>query len=238
MFWWLAAASSSWSTRLTPISLAVMAACSPIDRPVRGSPLVGISTPTAAGSLPTSLSRSTLDLARRRPSRTRRRSSPNAIGASEVVSTPPATRRVVLAERDAVGDGDGRLQAGAAGLLQVVGRGVRRQRAAEHALAHQVEVAAVLEHRAADDGAEPLARQVEPVDESAERGGEHVLVGRVGVGAVGAGEGDPVSAEDGYSAGCLAWRLGVGHVHLRCVDMWLLGVEGHTTHRSYSGVSS
>ena len=210
MFRWLAAASSSWSTRLTPIFLAVMAACSPIDRPVRGSPLVGISTPSAAGSLPTSLSRSRLDLARRSPSRTRRRSSPNAIGASEVVSTPPAAPDVVLAECDGVGDGDRRLQAGAAGLLQVVGRRVRGQRAAEHALAHQVEVAAVLEHGAADDRAEPLALEVEPVDQPAERGGEHVLVGRVGVGAVGAGEGDSVAAEDGHAAG----RLVVSHFYL------------------------
>ena len=207
MFWWLAAASASWSTRLTPISLAVMAACSPIDMPVRGSPLVGISTPTAAGSLPTSLSRSTLDLARRSPSRTRRRSSPKAIGRVRRGVDAAGGARLVLAERDAVGHGDGRLQAGAAGLLQVVGGRVRRQRAAEHALAHQVEVAAVLEHRAADDGAEALALEVEAVDEAAERGGEHVLVGRVGVGAVGAGEGNPVAAEDRYAAGCLA----VGH---------------------------
>ena len=76
-----------------------------------------------------------------------------------------------------------------------------RQRAAQHALAHQVEVAAVLEHRAADDRAEPLARQVEAVDQAAERGGEHVLVGGVGVRAVGAGERDPVAAEDGDRAG-------------------------------------
>ena len=73
-----------------PISLAVMAACSPIDSPVRGSLFTGISTPSDAGSLPTSLSRSTLDFDRRSPSSTRRRSSPNAIGASDVVSTPPA----------------------------------------------------------------------------------------------------------------------------------------------------
>ena len=57
---------------------------------VRGSLFTGISTPSDAGSLPTSLSRSTFDFDRRSPSRTRRRSSPKAIGASEVVSTPPA----------------------------------------------------------------------------------------------------------------------------------------------------
>jgi hypothetical protein len=46
--------------------------------------------PTEAGSLPTSLSRSTLDFERRRPSSVRRRLSPSAIGASDAVSTPPA----------------------------------------------------------------------------------------------------------------------------------------------------
>ena len=90
MLRWLASASSSWSTRLMPICLAVMAACSPIDSPVRGSLFTGISTPSDAGSLPTSLSRSMLDFDRRSPSSTRRRSSPNAIGASDAVSTPPA----------------------------------------------------------------------------------------------------------------------------------------------------
>ena len=90
MLRWLAAASSSWSTRLMPICLAVMAWCSPIDSPVRGSLFTGISTPRLAGSLPTSFSRSTLDLARRSPSSMWRRLLPNAMGASEVVSTPPA----------------------------------------------------------------------------------------------------------------------------------------------------
>ena len=127
-------------------------------------------------------------------------------------------RRLVLTQRDAVGHGDGGLQAGAAGLLQVEGRGVGRQRAAEHALAHQVEVAAVLEHRAADHRAQPLALQIEAVDQPAERGGEHVLVGRVGVRAVGACEGNPVTAEDGDPSGVFV----VGHV---CVPP-LLGSLG------------
>ena len=73
-----------------PICRAVMAACSPIDNPVRGSPLLGISTPIAAGSWPASFSRSSVDRDRRNASNERRRLSPNAIGASEVVSTPPA----------------------------------------------------------------------------------------------------------------------------------------------------
>ncbi len=77
----------------------------------------------------------------------------------------------------------------------------------------------MLEHRAADHGAEPLALEVEPVDQPVERGGEHVLVGRVGVGAVGACEGNPVAAEDGDPAGC----LGVGHVYLR---WWIVSASG------------
>jgi hypothetical protein len=70
--------------------LAVTAACSPIDIPVRGSLLTGIWIPSDAGNLPTSFSRSTFDFDRRKPSSVRRRLSPSAIGASEAVSTPPA----------------------------------------------------------------------------------------------------------------------------------------------------
>ena len=92
---------------------------------------------------------------------------------------------------------------GAAGLLQVEGGGVRRQRAAEHAFAHQVEVAAVLEHRAADHRAEPLALEIEAVDQPAERGGEHVLVGRVGVRAVGACERESGCRRGWLPVGCL-----------------------------------
>ena len=110
---------------------------------------------------------------------------------------PAGGGHLVAAGRDPVGGGDGGLQPGAAGLLDVERRGVRRQRAAQHAFAHQVEVAAVLEHRAADHRAELLARQVEPVDQAVERGGEHVLVGGVRVRAIGPGEGNPVAAEDG-----------------------------------------
>ena len=110
---------------------------------------------------------------------------------------------LVLTQRDGVGDGDGGLEPGAAGLLQVIGRRVRIERRAEHALAHQVEVAAVLEHGAADHGAKPFAGQVEPVDQPVQGCGEHVLVGCVGVCAVGAGEGNSVATEDRYSAGGL-----------------------------------
>ena len=69
----------------------MIAACSPIDRPVRGSALRGISGTICCGrSLASAFSRPALLLARLTSSSTSRRSSLIAIGASEVVSTPPA----------------------------------------------------------------------------------------------------------------------------------------------------
>jgi hypothetical protein len=64
---------------------------------------------------------------------------------------PAGNRRILLAERDLVRHLDHRLQAGAAGLTDVVGGGVVRQLRAEHALAGEVEVPAVLEHGASGD---------------------------------------------------------------------------------------
>ena len=109
---------------------------------------------------------------------------------------PAGDARLDLAERDLVGHRDRRLQAGAAGLLHVVGRGVRVQPRTEHALPGQVEVAGVLEHRTGDHLAEPLPGQPEPGHQAVQRGGEHVLIGRPGVPAVRARERDPVPADD------------------------------------------
>ena len=106
-----------------------------------------------------------------------------------------------LAERDLVGDVDRRLESGAAGLLDVVGGGVGRERAAEHGFAGEVEVAASLQHRAGRDFAEALPREPEAPGEAVERRGQHVLVRGLCVGAVAARERDPVAAEDG----CAAW---------------------------------
>jgi hypothetical protein len=64
----------------------------------------------------------------------------------------------------------------------------------------------VLEHRAADHRVQLLAGQAEPVDQAAERRGEHVLGGRAGVGAVGTREGDAIATEDGDATS----RAGVG----------------------------
>ena len=198
--------------------------------PVRGSPLRGISGTTWPGRRsPSSLSRPSVDRVRLSSSSTLRKSSLTAIGASEVVSTPPPMPRVDLTERDPVRHGDHGRQAGAARLLQVRGRGLGAQRGAEHALAGEVEVAAVLEHGTGDDGAEPLALQAEAADQPVEGGGEHVLVGRRGVVGARPGERDAVAAEDGDGArGDRGGGHGLrgGHDQLRSG-----GVDGLVTHQ-------
>ena len=129
-------------------------------------------------------------------SRNSRSSLLTPIGASDVVSTPPPTpasmRPAAMASPTAMID----CRPGATCLLQVVRRGVRAQRAAEHGLAHEVEVAAVLEDRAADDHAELLALQTEAAHQTVERRGEHVLVGRLRVRLVRACERNAVAADD------------------------------------------
>ncbi len=86
-----AAAISSCSSRVTPNSFAVMAAWSPMDSPVRGSALRGITGTICPGRRrPSSFTRSPALLAALRSSSTRRRSSLISIGASLAVSAPPA----------------------------------------------------------------------------------------------------------------------------------------------------
>ena len=106
-----------------------------------------------------------------------------------------------LAERDLVGDLDDGLETGPAGLLEVGSRGLGGQLGAQHRLAGQVEVPGVLEHRARDHLADPLALEPEPGDEAVEGGGEHLAVGGVAVDGVGPGEGDAVATEDGDATG-------------------------------------
>ena len=113
-------------------------------------------------------------------------------GGVDAAGDPP----VDLAERDLAGHRERGLEAGVAGLLDVVGRRGVVERAAEHALAREVEVARVLEHGAGHHLAGPLALQAEARDEPVERGGEHVLVRGLGVRPVRAGERDAVAAED------------------------------------------
>src|SRR6202011_3547758 len=77
----------------------------------------------------------------------------------------------------------------------------------------QVEVAAVLEHGAADDHAQPLAGQPEPVHQPVQGRGEHVLVGRLGVRAVRSRERDAVAAQ--YCDWSPGVRTRRGHFSLR-----------------------
>ena len=66
------------------------------------------------------------------------------------------------------------------------------------------------------DRAQPLARQAEPVDQPAQSGGEHVLVGRLGVGAVRARERDSIAAQH-CDASLGGGRLGTCRELQRCL---------------------
>jgi hypothetical protein len=59
----------------------------------------------------------------------------------------------------------------------------------------------VLEHGAGDHLTEPFTFEAEPGHQAVDRGGEHVLVGRIGIDRVGAGERDPVAADHGDATG-------------------------------------
>ncbi len=108
---------------------------------------------------------------------------------------------VDLAQGDLVRDLDRGLEPGAARLLDVGGRGLGRELRAEHRLARQVEVAGVLEHRAGDHLAEALALEAVAGHEPVDGGGQHLLVGDVGVDGVGPGERDAVATEHGDATG-------------------------------------
>ena len=103
---------------------------------------------------------------------------------------------VDLAERDLVGDQDGRLQAGVACLLHVVGGGGGGESAPEHRLAREVEVASMLEHSPGHHLAGALALKAKPRDQAIQGGGQHVLVRRPRVRSIGSGKRDPVAAHD------------------------------------------
>ena len=148
------------------------------------------------------LIRSVVERAAFASSRISRRSSLSAIGASEVVSEPPAIAESAWPESDLVGDQDRRLEAGAARLAHVECGRLRRELRAENGLARQVDVARVLQHGARRDLAEALA--LEPVvrGEAVDDRGEHVLVGRLRVLRVRARKRNAVPPEDVYGA-CL-----------------------------------
>ena len=83
--------SSSCSSRVIPHSFAMIAAWSPIDSPVRGSMLPGMFGTIICGRIfAAAFRRSAAVFERFNSSRILRRSSLTPIGASEVVSTPPA----------------------------------------------------------------------------------------------------------------------------------------------------
>jgi hypothetical protein len=115
----------------------------------------------------------------------------------------PGDRGVDLADRDLVGNQGDRLEPGAAGLLDVVGRRLGGELRAQHHFADQIEVAAVLQHGAGGNLAEPLAFEAEARHEPVDRCREHVLVRGGGVSAVRAGERDAVGADDRHPPGRL-----------------------------------
>ena len=154
-----ARASSSCASRVMPHSSRRARRCSPIERPVRGSSLRGIAGTMWPGphARRAASARPGVDFSRLASSRISRRSSLSAERRVGGGVDAAGDAGLDLAERDLVGDEDRRLEAGAARLLDVVRGRLGREAAAEHALARQVEVAAVLEHGAGDDLAEPLA---------------------------------------------------------------------------------
>ncbi|MNN50006.1 hypothetical protein D3C81_1645680 [compost metagenome] len=134
---------------------------------------------------------------------------------------PAGDAAVDLPQGDLVGHQNGRLQPGAAGLLDVVGRGFRGQARAQHAFAGQVEVPRVLEHRPGSELADALAVQVETLHQAFEGAGQHVLVARRGIDGIGAGEGDAVAADDGDPAQLGhgdSLRVRVGRLQCRIQD--------------------
>ena len=75
-------------------------------------------------------------------------------------------------------------------------------RSDEHALADQVVVLGMLDDRARDDVAQPLALELVTLHHAAEGGGEHVLVADPGVRAVRAREWNAKAADDGDPPDC------------------------------------
>ena len=197
-----AAASSSCSARAMPHSAAVLAACSPIERPVRGSALRGTSGTICPGPQPRELLRAPRQ--RLRPVDVEQDVAQVLVDRDRGVGgrvDPARDPDVDLAQRDLVGDRDHGLQARPARLLDVVGGRLGRELGAQDGLAGEVAVAGMLQDGARDDLAEPLALEREALDEPVERRGQHVLVGRVRVGPVGPREGNPVAADDGDASG-------------------------------------
>ena len=115
-----------------------------------------------------------------------------------------------LSEGDLVRHEDRRLEARAAGLLDVIGRRRRVQPRAEHGLAGEVEVRAVLEDGPGHDLSDALSCEAEAGDEPVERRRQHVLVRGHGVRTVGPGEGDAIPPEHRDPPGLTGREAGGG----------------------------
>ena len=105
-----------------------------------------------------------------------------------------------LAQGDLVGHEDGRLQPGAAGLTDVIGRGVVTDGGVQQTLARQGDVARQLQHRPRRHLAQPQPVQAVSVGQTLQRRRQHLLIGGLGIGGVGPGEGNAVAAQNGDPA--------------------------------------
>ena len=187
----------------------MIAACSPIDSPVRGSLLTGISTPSDGGQLAHQLEPVDVGLRPAQPEQ----------HAAQVVAE--GDRRVgggvhaaggghlVPACGDAVGGGDRRLQPRAAGLLDDRTPGVYDDSALPSTHSRiRLKSRLCLSTAPPITAPELLAAQVEAIDQPAQCRGEHVLVGGVGVGAIRPGERNPVAAENGDPSSIVLLAMG------------------------------
>ena len=186
-FWCELKVSSSWSSRVMPHSVAVIAVCSPIERPVRASWLTGISGLIMPGRNFVSSASDLLlrvlhaidvhqDLTEVFVQLDRRVG--RGVGAA-------GDRAVDLAERDLVRHQDGGLKPGAAGLADVERRRLGSKLRAQHDFTRQVQLTRELQHCAAGEVADALAFEAVSIGQAVDGRGEHVLVGRVRVLTVG-----------------------------------------------------
>ena len=119
----------------------------------------------------------------------------NTIGASLVVSEPSEMPDSIcpVAILAAMPRAPARLVPQAC-IMVMAGRG-GRERAADHRLAGEVPVLGVGDDRAADHFVDMRAVQGEAIDQTAERGGEHVEIGELGISGMRAAKGDARSAK-------------------------------------------
>jgi hypothetical protein len=95
-------------------------------------------------------------------------------------------RTIDLAEGNLVAEQDRRLQAGAAGALQIEPRRFRGKTRAERRFPRQIPLARVFHDRARRHVVQTLALQPVTLDHAAQRGGQHLLIAHVPVGTVAA----------------------------------------------------